>query len=93
MGFVVYRAMAARPSSCRSSMVGTRSPGGATSVALLIALSFLPIVVWNQLKPHCSRLLELRRISFSCAHVGFFGFVLSLLKQYTAALREIVAKL
>ena len=73
-------------------MVGTRSPGSATIVSVLIALSFLLNVIWNQLKPHCSRLLELRRISFSCAHIGFFGFVVSLLKQYTAALREIVAK-
>ena len=84
MGFVVYRAMAARPSSCRSSMVGTRSPGGATIVALLIAWSFLPIVVWNQRKPHGSRLLELRRISLSCAHIGLVAFVLSLPKHYTS---------
>ena len=38
---------------------------------------------------HCSRLLELRRISFSCAHIGFFGFVVSLLKQYTANSKKV----
>jgi hypothetical protein len=77
MGFVVYRAMPVRPSNCRSSMDGIRSPAGATIVVLLTARSFLPFVVGNQLKPHGSRLLELRRISLSWAHLGLSGFMFS----------------